>query len=57
MNTTMTNMFETELNKLYLNGYDDGYSHGLHSIYNPKSEDNDYVEGYNDGQTDASELE
>jgi len=57
MNTTIENMFETELTKMYQDGYNDGHAHGLHSLYNPKSEDEDYMDGYNDGQTDASELE
>ena len=57
MNTTKENIFETELTKVYQDGYNDGYNHGLNSIYNPKSEDPDYIEGYNDGQTDASEIE
>jgi|688.fasta_scaffold36676_7 hypothetical protein len=57
MNTTIENMFETELTKVYQNGYNDGYNHGLSSIYSPKSEDADYMDGYSDGQTDASELE
>ena len=57
MNTTIENMFETELTNIYHQGYNDGYNHGLRSIYNPKSNEIDYLEGYNDGQTDASELE
>lgn len=57
MNTTIENMFDTELTQVYQNGYNDGYNHGLHSLYSPKSDDSDYMDGYNDGQTDASELE
>jgi len=57
MNTTIDNMFKTELTDLYRTGYDDGYNHGLRSLYNPKSEDADYMEGYNDGQTDVSDIE
>jgi hypothetical protein len=57
MNTTIENMFETELTKLYQDGYNDGYNHGLHNLYNPKLDHLEYIEGYNDGQTDASELE
>lgn len=57
MNTTIDNIFETEMTRMYQNGYNDGYSHGLHSLYSPKSEDADYIDGYNDGQTDASDVE
>lgn len=57
MNTTIENLFETEMTQIYQNGYNDGYNHGVNSIYNPKSEDVDYMDGYNDGQTDASEVE
>ena len=57
MNTTIENMFETEMTKIYQDGYNDGHAHGLHGLYNPKSEDSDYMEGYNDGQTDASDVE
>lgn len=57
MNTKIENMFETELTKEYRDGYDDGYNHGIKNIYNPKSDNSDYLEGYNDGQSDASEIE
>jgi hypothetical protein len=57
MNTTMNNIFETEMTKMYQDGYNDGHSHGLRALYDPKSEDADYVEGYNDGQSDASDVE
>lgn len=57
MNTTIDNMFETEMTKMYQDGYNDGHSHGLHSLYSPKSEDADYMDGYNDGQADASDTE
>lgn len=57
MNTTIENMLETELTEMYQNGYNDGYSHGLRGMYDPRSEDSDYIEGYNDGQTDASDVE
>lgn len=57
MKTTIDNMFETEMTKLYQDGYNDGHSHGLHGLYNPKSDDADYMDGYNDGQADASDLE
>jgi hypothetical protein len=50
-------MFDTELTKMYQDGYNDGHNHGLHNLYSPKSEDLEYMEGYNDGQSDASELE
>lgn len=57
MNRTIDNMFQTELTKIYQNGYNDGYNHGINKLYSPKSDDPDYIDGYNDGQTDASELE
>lgn len=56
MNTTIENIFETELTKIYQEGYNEGYNHGLNGIYNPKSFDADYLDGYNDGQTDCSEV-
>lgn len=57
MNTIIENMFETEMTKIYQDGYNDGHSHGLRGIYDPKLEETDYIEGYNDGQTDASDVE
>jgi hypothetical protein len=59
MNTSkeINNMLTSELSPIYRAGYDDGYNHGVNGLFDPKSKDAEYLDGYGDGQADASEIE